>query len=102
MEFKPGEIKFEKAKGEFPRVKPKEFTFSTNVQRATVILTGADFGFSPREDRRMGQVVFSVALTGASGPKLIVSATLGVRDWSGDVDDEYEGIVYFTIIAETA
>jgi hypothetical protein len=29
-----------------------------------------------------------------------VAATLGVRDWSGDVDDNYEGTIYFAVIAE--
>ena len=30
-----------------------------------------------------------------------VTASLGVRDWSGDVDDDYEGIVHRAVIAET-
>ena len=29
-----------------------------------------------------------------------VTATLGVRDWSGNFDDDYEGNVYFAVIAE--
>jgi hypothetical protein len=29
-----------------------------------------------------------------------VTATFGVRDWSGSWDDNYEGTVYFAVIAE--
>lgn len=31
-----------------------------------------------------------------------VTATLGVRDWSDNWDDDYEGTVYFAVLAELA
>jgi hypothetical protein len=34
------------------------------------------------------------------GNTVRVTATLGVRDWSGDWDDNYEGTVYFAVLAE--
>lgn len=34
------------------------------------------------------------------GATVRVTATLGVRAWSGDVNDKYEGTVYFAFIAE--
>ncbi len=105
MEFASDKIPFPSKKEEFPRNLTREVLFTKNVLRATVILTGSEFGFSPNQDRRLGRVVFNVAIISPftpPSPKVTVQATLGVRDWSGDVDDEYEGIVYFTVIAETA
>ena len=29
-----------------------------------------------------------------------VTGTFGVRDWSGDVDDDYEGNIQFVLLAE--
>lgn len=31
-----------------------------------------------------------------------VTATFGVRDWSNNWDDDYEGTVYFAVLAEIA
>jgi len=36
------------------------------------------------------------------GTTVRVTATLGVRDWSDNWDDDYEGTVYFAVLAELA
>jgi hypothetical protein len=36
------------------------------------------------------------------GSTVRVTATLGVRDWSDNWDDYYEGTVYFAVLAELA
>jgi hypothetical protein len=64
-------------------------------------MTGADFGFSPRDDHHLGAVDLKVDAN-ILGSTVRVTATLGVRDWSDNWDDDYEGAVHFAVIAELA
>jgi hypothetical protein len=105
MEFQTGEINFPSAKDtNGPRNLSTNVTFSGNVKQAFAILTGADFGFSKNGgDHHLGQVNLEVtASTQQNSPTVAVTATLGVRDWSGNFDDPYEGIVHFAVVAELA
>jgi len=99
MEIRTDTITFNRARGTFPRSDSRTVTFPSNVRQAVAILTGADFGFSPNDDHHLGMVDVRVS-SSASGPNVTVTATLGVRDWSGNVDDDYEGAVHFAVVAE--
>ena len=35
-----------------------------------------------------------------NGANVVVSATFGLRDWSGDWDDKYDGQVFFTVVGD--
>jgi hypothetical protein len=99
VEISTGSISFGRDQGVSPRTDTADVTFSGNVTQATAVLTGAEFGFSPNDDHHLGEVDIKVdaAILGAT---VRVTATLGVRDWSGDVDDDYEGEVHFAVLAE--
>jgi hypothetical protein len=99
MEIKTGSISFGRARGSGPRTDTQDITFSGNVNTATAILTGADFGFSPRDDHHLGMVNIKVD-SSVLGSTVQVTATLGVRDWSDNWDDNYEGVVHFAVVAE--
>jgi hypothetical protein len=101
MELKTGSIAFGRDKGVSPRTATQDETFDRNVTQATAVLTGADFGFSPRDDHHLGEVVIKVDAN-VLGNIVRVTASLGVRDWSGDVDDDYEGTVFYAVVAELA
>ena len=101
MEMRTDSINFGRARNVSPRTDTKDLTFARNVTQATAILTGTDFGFSPRDDHHLGRVDIKVDAN-ILGSTVRVTATLGVRDWSGDVDDDYEGTVYFAVLAELA
>lgn len=101
MEMRTDSIDFGRARNVSPRTATKDLTFARNVTQATAILTGADFGFSPRDDHHLGRVDIKVDAN-IIGSTVRVTATLGVRDWSGDVDDDYEGTVHFAVLAELA
>ncbi len=60
MEFKTDSISFGRFKGSGPRTDSKSITFSGTVKQATAILTGTDFGFSPRDDHHLGMVDLKV------------------------------------------
>jgi hypothetical protein len=38
--------------------------------------------------------------TAVTGSTVRVTATFGLRDWSGNWDDRYEGQVFFTVVGE--
>jgi hypothetical protein len=99
MEIRTDSVSFPRGRTTFPRTGTKDVVFPRNVTQATAVLTGTDFGYSPRDDHHLGMVdvrVDSMVLANT----VRVTATLGVRDWSGDVDDDYEGNVYFAVLAE--
>jgi len=99
MELRTGSVAFARAKNVSPRTATSDVTFSSNVTQATAVLTGTEFGFSPRDDHHLGEVNIKVDAS-ILGNIVRVTATLGVRDWSGDVDDDYEGTVHFAVLAE--
>ena len=99
MEINTGSINFGRDRGSGPRTATDTITFAADVAQATAILTGADFGFSPNDDHHLGVVDLKVDAT-FLGPVVTVTATLGVRDWSDNWDDDYEGAVHYAVIAE--
>ena len=99
MEIRTGSVAFARGRTVFPRTATSDVAFPSNVAQATAVLTGADFGFSPRDDHHLGQVNIRVDAN-ILGSTVRVTASLGVRDWSGDVDDDYEGTVFFAVLAE--
>jgi hypothetical protein len=101
MEVRTGSIAFGRGRDVSPRTATQDEVFSGNVAQATAVLTGTEFGFSPRDDHHLGEVDIKVDST-VLGTTVRVTATLGVRDWSGDVDDDYEGTVFYAVLAELA
>lgn len=101
MEFKDESISFSSKTGKatYEPKSPKVITFSKSVTQAAVILRGFTCGFSPGDDHHLGKVEIGFVYT-HSGNSVSVQAILGVRDWSEDWDDPYEGKVDFTVLAE--
>lgn len=99
LEIRTDSISFGRAQGPGPRTDSKDIIFNRNVAQAVAVITGTDFGFSPTDDRHLGSVNIKVD-SAISGSAVVVTATLGVRDWSDNWDDDYEGTVYFAVIAE--
>ena len=64
--------------------------FTSPVTQAVAGLTGTDFGFSPRDDHHLGLVSVKLA-TSIDNDIVTVEGTFGVRDWSDNWDDDYEG-----------
>jgi hypothetical protein len=83
----------------FPRRLTKRIEFPSNVRQVAAFLTGFRFGYSHREDHRLGLVDIGVNAF-INDNAVRVRVALGVRDWSGDVDDDYEGEVSFALVVE--
>jgi hypothetical protein len=99
MELRSGSFTFPRARGIELRTDNRSFNFTSPVRQAVAILAGTKFGFSARDDHHLGKVVVRLA-TAIDDDVVNVTGTFGVRDWSGDVDDDYEGNLQFVLLAE--
>ena len=99
MQILTGSVPFGRAHGSGPRTGTADIDFGHSLTTANAVLTGMDFGFSPNDDHHLGMVDIKVD-SQIMGNTVRVTATFGVRDWSGNFDDDYEGTVYFAVLAE--
>ena len=104
MQIVNDSISFNSFDGSGPRTDRKTITLSANATQATALLTGFNAAFSPSDgDHHLGnlEVRLSVRfLTATPSTSLEVTATFGLRDWSNEWDDKYEGVVRFAVVAE--
>ena len=100
MQIRTGSITFGQFKGSGPRASFADVTFPNALTQATAILTGMQARFSPNDgDHHLGDL--DVRLNSStSGSTVRVTATFGLRDWSGTWDDNYDGQVFFAVVAE--
>jgi hypothetical protein len=98
MEVRSGALTFDRRRGT-ARTEERTFNFNSPVNEAVAILTGTEFGFSPRDDHHLGLVNVRLDRT-VDDDVVTVKGTLGVRDWSGDWDDDYEGTIQFLLLAD--
>lgn len=99
MEMRSGVITFPRARGVGPRTATAVVNFTRSVRQAVAGLGSMSFGFSPRDDHHLGRTELRVRTT-VDDDVVIVEGTLGVRDWSGEWDDDYEGSLGFVVLAE--
>ncbi|MDM5179887.1 hypothetical protein PO883_22095 [Massilia sp. DJPM01] len=102
MQILNGTIPFNRQRGEGPHLESTEVIFPTGVTQATALLTGFDAAFSPRNDHHLGnlEVRLETEIDPLAPRRVIVHGIFGLRDWSGDWDDNYEGEVFFSVVAE--
>lgn len=91
----------------FPRVLSTEVVMTAPIENPVAILTGFDVEFEPSEGgqfagdgRPFGNLEIQITIDEVSGDTVTVSVTYGLRDWSGDWDDEHAGTINFAVIAE--
>jgi len=77
-------------------------TFGSSVTQATAILTGFLVEYSGGNDHHLGQldVQVNIPQSGINGATVTVDVTYGLRDWSGNWDDQYDGTINFVVVGE--
>lgn len=99
MEIRSGTLSFPRARDIGPRVDRMTFNFTNPVRQAVALLTGTNFGFSRRDDHHLGMVNTRLS-TLIDDDVVTVEGTFGVRDWSDNWDDAYEGTIQFLLLAD--
>jgi hypothetical protein len=104
MQIVNDSISFNSFEGSGPRQDKKTVTLPSNALQAIAVLTGFNAAFSPSDgDHHLGNLDIRLnARFLAPTPSTLVevTATFGLRDWSDEWDDKYEGVVRFSVIAE--
>ena len=102
MQIQNSSLPFGPVSGNGPQVSTTSVTLPSAVSQATAILTGFIVEFSGGNDHHLGQldVQVTVPAGGVNGATVTVNVTFGLRDWSGNWDDQYDGTIFFSVIAE--
>lgn len=101
MQIVPSSITFGRFEGSGPRQTSQDVTVPAPVTSATAILTGFNVSFAPSEgDHHLGNLDVRLDADTISATSVRVTATFGLRDWSGNWDDQYEGQIFFAVVAE--
>ena len=102
MQIQNNSVAFGATSGFGPQVTSTTVNFPSAVTNAAALLTGFVVQFSGGNDHHLGQlnVQVTVPAGGISGTAVTIQVTYGLRDWSGNWDDNYDGQVFFTVVAE--
>ena len=79
------------------------FKLRNTVVNAVTVLTGFDVKFSPVDgDHHLGRLYVNVSIAAGEtvGQSVEACITYGLRDWSGNWDDRYDGQIYFVVLGE--
>jgi hypothetical protein len=100
MQIVTGTMTFGPTSGSGPQVQSTTVTLGSSVTQATAILTGFVAEFSGGDDHHLGQLDVRLSVGAVNGANVVVNATFGLRDWSGEWDDKYDGQIFFTVVGE--
>ncbi|MDR3508065.1 MAG: hypothetical protein P4L64_09230 [Caulobacteraceae bacterium] len=102
MQIANGQAPFPSVSGSGPQATSVTVAMPAAVTKAVALLTGFNVEYSNTDDHHLGQLDITVAVPpgGVSGSSVTVNVSYGLRDWSGDWDDAYDGTVFFTVVGE--
>ena len=102
MQTQISSVSFGAVSGSGPQVTSTTLTFGSAVTQAAAVLTGFTVEFSGGDDHHLGQLDIQVVVPagGINGTVVAVQVTFGLRDWSGNWDDRYDGQIFFAVVAE--
>jgi hypothetical protein len=101
MQIQPSSIIFPSYQGG-EQVMTADVTLPAAVSQATAILTGFDVEFTNHGEggRPFGMLDIRLDVQGVNGATVSVQVSYGLRDWSRNWDDPFDGTIYFTVIGE--
>src|SRR5450631_1766703 len=85
--------------GSGPRTNSQTLVFSRQVIRAVAGLSGYFAEYSGHNDHNLGQLTVQLD-TAINSDTVTVTGTFGLRDWSGDWDDQYDGNIECVVLAD--
>jgi len=102
MQIVNSSLSFGAQSGSGPRVQSTTVDMGTAVTQAAAFLSGFSVEFSDGDDHNLGllDVQVQIPAGGINGSAVQVQVTYGLRDWSGDWDDKYDGQIFFTVVGD--
>jgi hypothetical protein len=86
-------------RGSGPRTASQTIVFPRDVNVATAGLTGYTVEYSPSDDHHVGRMQIQIDAA-VNANTVTLTASLGLRDWSGDWDDNYDGNIQCVVLAD--
>jgi hypothetical protein len=85
-----------------PQTASAQLSFPRNVRQVAVGVTGYSATFQNRDDHHLGRLIveLNANVNDTDPTKVDVSGTFGLRDWSGNWDDPYSGIVEYAVFGD--
>jgi hypothetical protein len=76
--------------------------FDAPVTQAVAVLRGFDVAYSDQTDHHVGkrEVRLDAQIDPLAPQRVNVTAVYGLRDWSNEWDDPYEGQIHVSVVAE--
>jgi hypothetical protein len=100
MDIRVDSLDFSQAlSGDGPREASKTIVFPRPVSAAVAGLTGYLAEFSSSNDHHIGKLDMRLS-TEVVADVVTVTGRLGLRDWSGNWDDPYDGVIDFVVLAD--
>src|SRR5690242_10573750 len=100
MDFRAGSLDFSlPLSGSGPRTASTTVVFPRTVNTAVAGLAGYAAEYSGGNDHHLGLLEIKLD-TAINDNTVTVDAKFGLRDWSGDWDDQYDGNIDFVIVAD--
>ena len=101
MQIIQSSLSFNAWEGSGPRSMTSDITLPTAATQATAILTGFNAAFTPEDgDHHLGNLEIRLNTAFIISTLVRVTVVFGLRDWSGEWDDKYEGTINFAVVAE--
>jgi hypothetical protein len=102
MDIRQSSFNFPKTDGSGPQPASAQIQFPRSVLNVAVGIVGYSATFENRQDHHLGRLIVELnANINGDNPNLVdVSGAFGLRDWSGEWDDPYSGIIDFAVFAE--
>jgi hypothetical protein len=100
MEIRLTSLNFPRMRGNGPRTGEQTIIFPRAVDNAVAGITGYSAGFQG-DDHNLGNLQVKLD-TEVNANVVIVRATFGLRDWSGNWDDDYAGTIQIAVLAALA
>jgi hypothetical protein len=104
VDVRQSSFNFPEVEDEGPQSATAQIAFPREVRSVAVGIAGYSATYENSEDHHLGRltVELSARVNGDDATKVDVSGTFGLRDWSGDWDDPYSGVIDYVVLAELA
>ncbi len=102
MDVRSSSFHFPSTEGTGPQSASAQLSFPRAVRQVAVGITGYTATFENEEDHHLGRLIveLNASVNGGDATKVDVSGSFGLRDWSGEWDDAYGGLIEWTVFAD--
>jgi len=102
VDVRSSSFHFPSTEGEGPQSASAQLSFPREVTTVAVGITGYTATFENQEDHHLGRLIveLNAGVNSDDRTKVDVSGSFGLRDWSGNWDDPYGGLIEYAVFAE--